>query len=101
MNVTIQKPNKADNGSITFPGLHCWNPETEVITIAAQVSGKRVSCRVSYSDIKIRFSEMAETPLLTAKKYRKEIEEVAKILIKNKTYEEDGSIKINYQDLIQ
>ena len=44
---------------------------------------------------------MAETPLLTAKKYRKEIEEVAKILIKNKTYEEDGSIKINYQDLIQ
>ena len=101
MNIIINKPNKADDGSITFPGLHCWNPETEVATIAAQVSGRRVSCRISYADIKNRFNEMSETPLLTVKKYRKEIEAVARTLIKNKTYEKDGSIKISYQDLLQ
>ena len=101
MNVTIQKQNKADDGSITFPGLHCWNPETEVITIAAQVSGRRVSCRVSYADIKNRFSEISDTPLLTAKKYRKEIEDVARTLIKSKSYEKDGSVMISYQDLMQ
>ncbi len=101
MNVIINRPGKAEDGTISFPGLHCWNPETEVITLAAQVSGKRVSCRVAFSDIKLRFSELAETPLLTVKKYRKDLEAVARTLIVNNSYENDGSIKISYQDLIQ
>ena len=101
MQAIVHKQKKADDGSITFPGLHCWNPETEVATIAAQVSGRRVSCRISMVDIKTNFQELSETPLKTITKYRKELEIAAKILIKNKSFEKDGSIKISYQDLLQ
>ncbi len=99
MNIIVHKPKKVDDGSIDFPGLHCWNPETEVATIAAQVSGNRVSCRVSIADLKTKFHELSETPMETVKKYRKEIEDAARKLIENKAFEEDGSITIRCKDL--
>ena len=101
MNIIVHKQKKPDDGTITFPGLHCWNPETEVATIAAQVSGRRVSCRIAFTDIKTKFQELSETPLKTVARYRKEIENAAKVLIKNKSFEKDGSIKIQYKDLFQ
>ena len=99
MNVIVHKPKKADDGSISFPGLHCWNPETKVATIAAQFSGKRVCCRISFADLKTKFHVFSETPMKTVANYRKEIEAAARKLIENNAFEEDGSIKIRYKDL--
>ena len=99
MEAIVHKQKNAGDGRISFPTLHCWNPETEIITIAAQVSGKRVSCRIAYADIKTKYPVVADTPLETVIKYRKEIETAAKELIENKKYEKDGSIKIDYVNL--
>lgn len=99
MEAIVHKQKTAGDGRISFPTLHCWNPETEIVTIAAQVSGKRVSCRIAYVDMKSKFPELADTPLETVIKYRTEIETAAKNLIENKKYEKDGSIKIDYVDL--
>lgn len=99
MEAIVHKQKNAGDGRISFPTLHCWNPETEIITIAAQVSGKRVSCRIAYTDVKTKFPVLADTPIETVVKYRTEIEAAAKNLIESKKYEKDGSIKINYTDL--
>jgi len=99
METIVHKKKKTDDDSITFPGLHCWNPVTEVITIAAQVSGDRVSCRIDFADIESKFKVVSEEPLIAVKTYRKEIETAARKLIENKKFEEDGSILINFKDL--
>ncbi len=99
MEIIVHKQKKTDDGSISFPGLHCWNPVTEVITIAAQVSGNRVSCRIDLADIESKFKAVSEEPLITVKTYRKEIESAARKLIENKNYEKDGSILISFNDL--
>jgi len=99
MEAIVHRQKTTDDGRISFPALHCWNPETEVATIAAQVSGKRVSCRISFADIKTRFRVLSDTPLKTVATYKKEIEEAARTLIENKKYEKDGSIRISYKDL--
>jgi Protein of unknown function (DUF1488) len=99
MEAIVHKQKTAGDGRISFPTLHCWNPETEIVTIAAQVSGKRVSCRIAYADIKTKFPVLAETPLETVVNYRADIETAARKLIENKKYEKDGSIKIDYADL--
>jgi hypothetical protein len=100
METIVHKQKKTDDGSISFPGgLHSWNPVTEVITIAAQVSGNRVSCKIDFADIESKFKEVSEEPLIAAKTYHKEIESAARRLIENKSYEKDGSIMISLKDL--
>lgn len=99
MQAIVHKQKKADDGRISFPALHCWNPVTEVATIAAQVSGKRVSCKIPYADIKRKFKVLSDTPMETVATYRKEIETAARKLIENKKYEADGSINISFEDL--
>ena len=101
MNVIVHKKKKTNDGKIQFPGMHCWNPVTEVVTIAAQVGGNRVSCKVDYSDIARCFEELSETPMETVKRYRVQLENAARELIENKTYEKDGSIKIGVTELQQ
>lgn len=93
------KPKKSDDGSISFPGLHCWNPETRIATIAAEVGGSRVCCRVAIEDLRTKFHIFSDEPLKAVAEHRYEIEEAARKLIESKTFEEDGSIKIRYQDL--
>jgi len=100
METIVHKQKKTGGDSISFPGLHCWNPVTEVITIAAQVSGNRVSCRIDFADVESKFKEVSEEPLITVKTYRKELESAARKLIENKNYEKDGSIIINFKDLL-
>jgi len=99
MDTIVHKQKKTGDGSISFPGLHSWNPVTEVITIAAQVSGDRVSCRIDFADIKSKFKEVSEEPLIAIKAYRNEIETAARKLIENNNYEKDGSILISFNDL--
>jgi hypothetical protein len=100
MNIVIKpKSNKTDNDGISFPALQCWNPVTEVATIAADVSGRRVSCRISIEDLIKKFQVSSNNPMQSVTQYRTEIESAAKDLIAKKDFEEDGSVTINYKDL--
>jgi hypothetical protein len=99
MNVVIQTRNKSTDESITFPALQCWNPVTEVATIAAEYSGRRISCRIGIKDLSRKYEVDKDEPMQSITNYRKELEIVARKLIGEKKYEEDGSIMINYDDL--
>lgn len=100
MNVVIkQKSNKSGKEGTYFPALQCWNPVTEVATIAADVSGRRVSCRISIDNLRKKFPVVSENPMQSVTRYRVEIESAARELIDKKDFEEDGSIVINFEDL--
>ena len=99
MNVLIHKRNKAGDGNISFPLLQCWNPVTQVATIAAQVSGGRVSCRIKIDDLSKKFHILQDEPMKSVTEHRAEIESAARKLIEKNDYQDDGSIMINYKDL--
>ncbi len=99
MKVPTYKLNKTDDGSISFPHLQCWNPVTKVATIAAEVGGKRVSCRIRIDDLRKKFHVFPDEPMQSVTNYRTEIESAARKLIDKMDFEEDGSIMINYTDL--
>ena len=99
MHLTFNNRRPVDDGIISFPVLQCWNPETRVVTIAAQVCGKRVSCRVSHKDLRKKFHVFEDKPMQTVTEHRPQIEAAARRLIEKKNYEQDGSILIRYQDL--
>ncbi len=88
MNVRIQKSNKSDDGSILFPSLQCWNPVTKVATIAAEVGGRRVSCRIKIDDLRKKFHIFPDEPMQSVTTYRMEIESAARKLIDKKKFEE-------------
>jgi len=99
MNVLIHKRNKRDDGIISFPPLQCWNPVTKTATIAAVVSGGRVSCRVRIDDLRKKFRIFEGEPMQAVTNFRTEIETAARGLIEKKDFEDDGSIMIRYKDL--
>jgi len=99
MIVTSYKPKNTDDENVTFPNLQCWNPQTEVATIAAQYRGRRVSCRVKIIDLRKKFRFFPDQPMHLVTKYRMEIETAARKLIAKKDFQDDGSILINYRDL--
>ena len=99
MNVLCHRRKKPEDGSITFPLLQCWNPQTRVATIAAQVSHERVSCRIALTVLKARFSVLEKEPMKSVTMYRKEIEAAARKLIEMKSFEDDGSILIRNTDI--
>lgn len=99
MIVSSNKSKKSDDETVTFPNLQCWNPMTEIATIAAQYRGRRVSCRVKVSDLKKKFNISPEQPMQLVTDHRMEIETAARKLIEKKKFQGDGSILINYRDL--
>lgn len=99
MNALSHNRKKPDDGSITFPLLQCWNPQTNVATIAAQVSHQRVSCRIALTVLKNKFRVLDNEPMKTITEHRKEIEAAARKLIERKSFEEDGSILIRQTDI--
>jgi len=72
---------------------------TEFATIAAQVDGRRVLCRVSSTDLQKKFNASADAPMAAVTKNRNTVEIAAKRLIENGNFEKDGSILIRYEDL--
>ena len=99
MNVPKQKMSKTDDGKISFPNLQCWNPISKIATIAAEVNGGRVSCRIKIDDLGKKFQINSDDPMQSITTHRVEIERAARQLIDQKNYEDDGSIMINYKDL--
>ncbi len=88
-----------DAGDIDFPLLECWNPVTEVATIAAEVSKRRVSCRISFKILQERFDASAEDPMRAVAENRAAIRAIARKLIEREAFEEDGSILIRSRDV--
>jgi hypothetical protein len=99
MNVLIHKQYKTGDESISFPSQQCWNPITKVATIAAQYSGRRVSCRIKVNDLRKKFNFFPDQPMQLVTDYRTEIENAARQLIEKNNFEDDGSIMISYKDL--
>ena len=99
MNVHISKQDKTSDGRISFPAMQCLNPVTNVATIAAQYSGRRVSCRININDLRNKFNFFPDQPMELVTNYRTEIENAVRHLIEKKAFEKDGSIIISYEDL--
>ena len=99
MNLSTCRHNVPGDGKISFPKQQSWNPMTEVATIAADVDGKRVLCRISSKDLQKKYLISTEEPMKAVTKHRPELESAARILIEKKDFEDDGSILIAYKDL--
>lgn len=97
--MTGYRTKKADDDSISFPLLECWNPLTNVATIAAQVGGKRVLCRISMEVLERKFYASPSKPMQSVSQNRATIRSAAKKLIERKAYEDDGSILIRQADI--
>ncbi|MFQ5661538.1 MAG: DUF1488 family protein [Gammaproteobacteria bacterium] len=95
----MNRSKKSDDGIITFPVMQCWDPGTEIATIAARVSGERVLCRIPMTVLKRKFSIFTDEPMKAITKYRAKIEVAARKLIEEKAFGKDGSINIQYKDL--
>jgi hypothetical protein len=89
---------KAEN-KITFPLLQCWNPMTNVVTIAAQVNGERVLCKISSKFLHAVFPKSAKDPMDIVTANRSRIENAARKLIQNNSFDKDGYIIIDSADL--
>jgi len=94
----MYKSNKTDE-TISFPLLQSWNPSRKIATIAAQLNGGRILCRISQADLNRKFHCVSDDPMIAIKQNRITIEVAAKKKIEEQAFEEDGSINILYKDL--
>lgn len=99
MNLGTCRNRSKPDGKISFPPLECWNPMTMVASIAAQVDGKRVLCKISSSVLQKKFNASKDSPMQSVRKNRPRIEAAARQLIEQKAYEDDGSISIELEHL--
>lgn len=99
MNLSRKKTSSANDNEISFPLLECWNPMTHVATIAAQVGGRRVLCRISHDVLKKKFKASSTEPMRAIANNRKAIQIAARALIERKAFEADGNIIIRQKDL--
>lgn len=99
MNLGTCRTRTKPDGKILFPPLECWNPMTMVASIAAQVDGRRVLCRISASVLQKKFNASKDTPMQSLRQNRERIEAAARQLIEQKAFEDDGSIKIQIEHL--
>lgn len=88
----------SDDDKVTFPMLESWNPMNNVATIAAQMSGRRILCRISLEVLQDRFKASAEEPMDAVKENRSILEAAAKTLIEKKSFDKDGNVVIRTQD---
>ena len=95
----MNRSKKSDDGNISFPAMQCWDPSKEIATIAAQLNGERILCRIPMIVLKKKFHIFAEEPIKVIIEHRAKIEAAARKLIEEKAFEEDGSVNIQYKDL--
>ena len=99
MHLTHRRVSSSEETGISFPRLECWNPMTEVATVAAEVNKKRVLCRISMEILQDKFSASADAPMQAVAEHRAVIQAAARKLIEDEAYEEDGSIVIRSTDI--
>jgi hypothetical protein len=86
-------------GSIKFPILVCWNPMTRCVSIAADVNGRRVLCRIPEKVVHAKFNCTDQEATLTVTANRPAVEAAATTLIQRKSFASDGMIDIALEDL--
>ena len=99
MHLTRNRHISSKDTEISFPLLECWNPMTEVATIAAQVNKQRVLCKISSKVLQRKFRASPEEPMQAVAKNRAAIQTAARKLIEKKAYEDDGTILIRHKDI--
>jgi hypothetical protein len=99
MTTRSSKSVSTSKAGISFPVLQSWNPMTEFATIAAQVDGRRVLCRISKVDLQKKFDAPADNPMDVLTEHRAVVEDAARKRIEDGDFEKDGSILIRYKDL--
>ena len=99
MKLTHRKPTTGGDADISFPMLESWQPVTKVATIAAEISKRRILCRISLKTLKEKFGASDKVPMQSVTQHRQAIQEAAKRLIEKEAYEEDGSVLIRARDL--
>lgn len=72
---------------------------TKVATIAADLDGKRILCRISSKDLQKKYHASVEDSMRIVKEHHLELEAAACLLIEKEDFEEDGSILIEYKHL--
>lgn len=72
---------------------------TEFATIAAQVDGRRVLCRISKADLQKKYDAPGEDPMDVLTENRPAVEDAARKRIEDENFEKDGSVLIRYKDL--
>lgn len=99
MNLTGYRTAATDDDKVTFPLLESWNPMTKVATVAAQVGGRRVLCRIPMDVLKRKFRASPDEPMKAVANNRSVIQAAARELIESKAFEEDGSILIRQENI--
>ena len=90
---------KGKDTGISFPALHSWNPMTHTATIAAEVSGRRVLCRISSEVLQNSFGAGEDDPMQIVVENRRTIERAAKKLIEAGDWKETGHVELDQRDL--
>lgn len=98
MKLSGYAPRTSADGNIHFPILECWNPVTKCVSIAADVSGRRVLCRIPESVLKKRFKAAEGGPTAQVTANRAAIEAAATSVIQRKAYAADGNVDLKLED---
>ena len=88
----------SDNPDISFNMRDSWNPMTRVATMAADVDQNRVLCRIPMEVLQIIFNADINEPMLAVAENRLALQAKAKTLIRNKQFEEDGSVMLQLEN---
>ena len=99
MQLTTHRSVGGKDAGIWFPKLECWNPMTEVATLAAEVNKQRVLCRIPLKILRDKFGAQEEAPMLSVARHRAALQDAARRLIERSAYEADGSVLIRARDL--
>ena len=92
-------PSAQAAGVIQFPILVCWNPMTRCVSIAADMNGRRILCRIPETVVHAKFNCLDQEATLTVTANRPAVEAAAKTLIQRKSFASDGMIDIPLEDL--
>ncbi len=98
MKLSGYTPRNSADGLIHFPILECWNPVTKCVSIAADVNGRRVLCRIPETVLKKRFDAADGGPTAQVSANRRVIEAAATGLIQRKAFAADGNVDIRLED---
>ena len=98
MKLTPNRRNERIGGEVSFPMLECWNPLDEVAIIAAEVDKRRVSCRISLTVLREKLLASTQDPMDAVAENRAQLHAIARRLIEDKAFEEDGSIRIRAEN---
>ena len=98
MKLSAHAPRANADGSIHFPILECWNPVTRCVSIAADVNGRRVLCRIHEAVLKKRFRGASGDATAQVVANRPAIEAAATVLIQRKRFAADGHVDLKLED---